>query len=67
MVRAGIINRVHGVSFTDFTDRFFSPLESVVKVIKYDVAQDQAYVSRHPIIAEMVFEYSMGSEEERLD
>ncbi|ENJ1345623.1 SIR2 family protein [Vibrio cholerae] len=67
LVRAGIINRVHGVSFTDFTDRFFSPLESVVKVIKYDVAQDQAYVSRHPIIAEMVFEYSMGSEEERLD
>lgn len=66
-VRAGIINRVHNVNFEEFSDTFFSPLESVVKVVKYDAAQDHAYISRHPIIAEMVFEHSMGTDDDKFD
>ncbi|MZI94700.1 hypothetical protein F9817_16075 [Vibrio sp. CAIM 722] len=66
-VRAGIINRVHDVSFEEFTERFFSPLESVVKVTRYEAAMDNAYVARHPIIADMVFDYALGTEDERLD
>lgn len=66
-VRAGIIKRVHGVTFEEFREKFFAPLESVVFARKYNVARDMSYSARHPWIAEIVFEKSLPNPDERLD
>jgi hypothetical protein len=66
-VRAGIIRRVHGVSFEEFKQRFFGPLEAVVYARKYVAARDMSYVARHSWIAEIVFEQSLPDATERLD
>ena len=66
-VRAGIINRIHGVNFETFSDKFFAPLENVVQTITYAATQDYAYEARHPWIAEMVFAHSLIDEHDRFD
>lgn len=66
-VRAGIIRRVHGVSFDQFKERFFGPLESVVYARKYEGTVDMAYTARHPWIAETVFERTLPDPSERMD
>ncbi len=66
-VRAGIVRRVHGVSFEQFKERFLGPLDSVVYTRRYEPALDMAYMARHPWIAEIVFERSLPDAVERLD
>ena len=66
-VRAGIISRIHGVSFEDFQEKFFSPLENIVATSRYHSTFDFSYEARHPSIAEMVFCSSLTKEDERFD
>ena len=66
-VRAGVIKRVHGVTFEEFKEKFFGPLESVVFARKYNAARDMSYSARHPWIAEIVFEKSLPNPVDRLD
>lgn len=66
-VRAGIINRIHSVSFQDFKESFFHPLENVVQTTSYANGLDHAYEARHPWIAEMVFSHSTSNENEKFD
>ena len=65
-VRAGIVNRIHNISFAEFKEKFFGPLESVVFPRK-DFRNDIAYFARHPWIAEIVFERAINNVEERFD
>lgn len=66
-VRAGIIARIHGVPFEDFKKRLFSPLEHIV-LAEYDsIVRDYMYRTRHPHIAEIVFERILNKLEERYD
>lgn len=67
LVRAGLVNRVHGVSFSTFQERFFLPLESIVQTLDYVAGRDMAYQARHPWIAETVFERALTSPDERFD
>ena len=58
-VRAGIVSRVYGVRFTEFKQRFFQPLESLV-FSRYDQrTRDYVYETRHPHIAEIVVERAL--------
>jgi Flp pilus assembly protein TadD len=66
-VRAGVVHRVCGVSFRDFKDQFFAPLESIVLTEEYKPALDMAYRSRHPWIAQVVFERALPVEADRFD
>lgn len=66
-VRAGIVKRVHGVSFEKFGESFFLPLEGVVKTLDYSGARDMAYQARHPWIAEVVFERALRESDDRYD
>lgn len=66
-VRAGIINRIHGIDFKQFKEQFFSPLENVVKATDHTASFDHAYEARHPLIAEMVFQHALPEEKERLN
>lgn len=53
-VRAGIISRLHGVSFREFEKNFFHPLEEVVKAEFDNTLRDYVYTARHRHIAEIV-------------
>jgi tetratricopeptide (TPR) repeat protein len=55
-VRAGIIARIYGIKYEDFEKDFFRPLEHVVKVEKHPGTQDFHYLTRHPEIAQIVFD-----------
>lgn len=66
-VRAGLVRRLTGISFNDFKERFFGPLESVVLTEEYKPALDMAYRARHPWVAEIVFERALPKEIDRFE
>lgn len=55
-VRAGLISRLHGISFHEFGERFFKPLEQVVITAERKYGGDFHYQARHNYIAQIVFE-----------
>ena len=65
-VRAGIIHRIHGVTFNEYKESLFEPLENVIH-IRQEVHGDYSYEARHPTIAEMVFSHALTSNDERLN
>lgn len=66
-VRAGLISRIHGISFTEFHQRFLRPLETVVVVNGRGTVADYSYQARHNYIAETVFERALKTAEEKFD
>lgn len=66
-VRAGLISRVHGISFEDFANQFFEPLENVVSLSKDKKSGDYAYQARHSYIADIVFETVVKDRQSRFD
>lgn len=66
-VRAGLIGRVHGISFTDFSERLFRPLEHVVRTTLNKHTGDYTYTARHPEIAQMVFEQALQEPDDRFN
>jgi tetratricopeptide (TPR) repeat protein len=66
-VRAGIIARIHGIRFEEFREKFFSPLEHVVFAELDQTTRDYTYRSRHPHIADIVFQQVLANDEERFD
>ncbi len=64
-VRAGLIARVHGVQFEEFTEHFFKPLEHVVRTQVHPGTGDYLYTARHPEIAQIVFERVLKSSRDR--
>jgi tetratricopeptide (TPR) repeat protein len=65
--RAGLISRVHGISFVTFKEKLFDPLEYVVFATMNNDVRDYVYQSRHPHIAEMVFERVLNDAQDRYD
>lgn len=66
-VRAGLISRVHGISFSEFQDSLFQPLEDIVFISKNETTKDYYYQSRHPQIAEIVFTRVLTTPQNRFD
>lgn len=66
-VRAGVISRIHGISFEDFRKRFFAPLELIVNAKYNPIIRDYEYTARHSHIAEIIFEDILFAPEERFD
>lgn len=66
-VRAGLINRIHGISFSHFKEELFKPLEYIVfDEMDYKI-NDYVYSTRHPYIAQIVFELVLKDQQERYD
>jgi cold shock CspA family protein/tetratricopeptide (TPR) repeat protein len=63
-VRAGLISRIHDISFDQFKDVLYKPLEKVV-IAKGSGYEDIHYISRHPEIAEIVFRMSLDNARDR--
>ncbi len=64
-VRAGLTARVHGIAFTEFQEKFFAPLEHVVRVSENRSTRDFEYVTRHPEIAQIVFQRALSETADR--
>jgi tetratricopeptide (TPR) repeat protein len=63
--RAGFISRVHGINFARFKEEFFKPLQFIVFDRRDYKINDYIYLTRHPHIAQMVFETVLVDEEQR--
>ena len=65
-VRAGLISRVSGISFSEFGIRFLGPLTQVV-IVEGDKsgARDVFYRSRHQRVAELVFNQVANTDEKK--
>jgi len=65
--RAGLISRVHGITFAEFNERFFKPLDFIVFTAEDKNSRDHVYLSRHPIVADMVVERVLVDQQARFD
>lgn len=65
-VRAGLISRVHDISFEKFRSDFINPLEMIVKFNENDYG-DVNYTARHPEIAEIVFNRVLDNSDDRFN
>ena len=66
-VRAGVIARLYGITFTQFKAKFFDPLERVVLTDHDPRSQDFVYTARHPHIADIVFQRALATAADRAD
>ena len=68
-MRVGLLRRLTGISFSEFTESVFTPAKKVI--IPYDSldldAADTVYGARHSIIARIIFWGKVPSENARLD
>ncbi len=65
-VRAGVISRVHGIPFEVFKERFFRPLEHVVRTVTLPWG-DPGYKARHTEIADIVFQRVLTEPHDRFN
>ncbi|EJO3860669.1 SIR2 family protein [Vibrio parahaemolyticus] len=63
-VRAGLISRIYDISFDDFKETFYKPLEKVV-ITKGNETEDLHYQARHSQIAEILFHRALSNVEDR--
>ena len=54
-VRAGTISRISGIDFAEYQDKFFAPLENIVRVEVDPYTGDYCYRTRHARVAMLVF------------
>lgn len=66
-VRAGFISRLHNISFEDFEQDFFKPLQAIVVLRKDNKSGDYVYEARHSHIAHTVYEAILKTQDERFD
>ena len=66
-VRAGLIARIHDITFDQFREKLFEPLEGIV-VLRTDIRSgDYVYEARHPYIAHTVYEVAVTSVDEKFE
>ncbi len=66
-VRAGLISRIHDISFENFQNKLFKPLEAIVVLREDKRSGDYVYEARHSFIAHTLYETIVKSQEERFD
>jgi len=66
-VRAGLISRLHDMSFDQFKERLFRPLEQVVHLRRDAKSGDYVYEARHSHIAHELYRNILTSQDARFD
>ena len=66
-VRAGLISRIHDISFDQFADRFLKPLEQIVALRRDPKSGDYVYEARHAFIATTLYEAVLKDQDERFE
>ena len=65
--RAGLISRVHDISFSHFKEKLFKPLEFIVFDSRDYRINDFVYRTRHKQIAEIIFSEVLSDKQMRYD
>lgn len=65
--RAGFISRVHNISFHEFKDKLFQPLEYIVFDKWNARINDYVYITRNRLIAEIIFEQVLRTVQDSYD
>ena len=65
--RAGFISRVHNISFHEFKEKLFKPLEYIVFDKKDNRINDYVYLTRNRMIAEIIFEKVLTTPQDCFD
>ena len=65
--RAGTIGRLSGITFPEYQESLFSPLENIVQVRRDQVTGDYSYFARHARIADFVFRGVCGDDSSRAE
>ncbi len=65
--RAGVISRISGIAFRDFESELFVPLQDLVFTKQNSITSDWEYRTRHPIVAEIIFNSVCRTDEDRRD
>lgn len=63
--RAGTISRISGITFSDYQEKFFDPLENIVRTETDRYSKDFSYRTRHARVAQLVFRQACQSDEEK--
>jgi hypothetical protein len=66
-VRAGIISRIHDITFEQFKERLFLPLQQIVALRTDPKSGDYVYEARHSHIANVVYETVFKTQDQRFD
>lgn len=67
IARAGLISRISNIRIERFKEKFFAPLMHVIDVKKDPKSGDYAYAARHEIIANLVFEKALRTQDDKAD
>ncbi|SEM33394.1 Flp pilus assembly protein TadD, contains TPR repeats [Roseovarius azorensis] len=65
--RAGTVGRLSGITFPEYQENLFKPLENIVQVRRDQVTGDYAYFARHAKIADFVFRGVCGDDSSRAE
>lgn len=65
--RAGLISRIHNISFTQFKQKLLKPLEFIVFDKEDKKLGDMVYITRHRQIAELVFSEVLKTKQLKYD
>jgi len=63
--RAGVISRIHNISFSDFKNELYAPLQYIVFDTKDRITNDIYYHTRHSHIADVLFEQVLSKPDSR--
>lgn len=63
--RAGTISRISGITFSDYQERFFAPLQNIVRAEVDKYSRDYSYRTRHARVAQLVFRQACPTDEEK--
>lgn len=66
-VRAGLVRRIMGISYTDFQQRFLGPLTDLVFASMDARTRDYCYRTRHSQIANIVFSRVLDTQSKQVD
>lgn len=66
-VRAGLISRSFGIPFVELHDSFWTPLKHVIQAKKNTLYNEYLYSTRHPLIADVVFDRILETPDQKLD
>jgi hypothetical protein len=66
-VRAGLISRIHDITFDQFKEKMFRPLEQVIRLRQDPKSGDYVYESRHSHIAHELYRSILTKQDERFE
>jgi hypothetical protein len=66
-VRAGLISRIHDITFDQFREKMFRPLEQVIRLRQDAKSGDYVYESRHSHIAHELYHSILKTQDQRFE